>query len=339
MRGWCSAVILGSFLIHAAATAAPLRGIAQDHECFQRQQLFCGSNITDTLNIYGCGYTNGEYFNAHRVNVNSGQQVTVLMHSTNFKPFLQVMGSDFNYFIVWDENPSSTESRVTFTAFYSGAHYILAGGERPYASTPIIGQYALAVTCSGAGSPAPAGCQEIEIARHPQGSVIPAGSTATLSVVHGGTGPFNYRWYFGESGDESRPVGNSGTYTTQPLFATATYWVRVLNACSIAASEHATVFTTCEPPIIAIQPQSRSVAYGSSVTVTVTVTGSPPMTYDWYEQPTRLISSSSSPTLTISQMTATKSFMVIARNSCGSAPSQPFTIAVEDPRRRRSVRR
>ena len=63
-----------------------------------------------------------------------------------------------------------------------------------------------------------------------------------LTVQAAGTQPLSYQWYQGAAGDTSVPVGAGGdTFPTVPLAGTASFWVRVSNACGHADSEAATV--------------------------------------------------------------------------------------------------
>jgi hypothetical protein len=71
------------------------------------------------------------------------------------------------------------------------------------------------------------------------------GSQVTLQVKPTGSGPFFYQWYKGVPGMTRNPVlaANESKliFTTRE---TATYWVRVSNACGTADSNGATVTTT-----------------------------------------------------------------------------------------------
>jgi len=71
------------------------------------------------------------------------------------------------------------------------------------------------------------------------------GSQVTLEVTPSGTGPFSYQWYKGFPGMTRNPVlaANESKliFTTRE---TATYWVRVTNACGTVNSTSATVTTT-----------------------------------------------------------------------------------------------
>jgi Ig-like domain CHU_C associated len=77
----------------------------------------------------------------------------------------------------------------------------------------------------------------------PQSQTIRSGGTATLGVTAIGSGPFNYQWYQGTTGDTQFPVINATgrQLTTGPLQFSQTYWVRVTNGCGTADSNPATV--------------------------------------------------------------------------------------------------
>ena len=86
------------------------------------------------------------------------------------------------------------------------------------------------------------GCASPSITSQPQDQSIVSGQAATLSVAATGAEPFSYRWFQGNAGDTSMPVGaDASTFTTPPLESTASYWVWVLNACGTADSATATI--------------------------------------------------------------------------------------------------
>src|SRR5664280_1444773 len=86
------------------------------------------------------------------------------------------------------------------------------------------------------------GCDAPSITVQPQSQIVQGGQTATLSVTATATMPLSYRWYQGDAGDTSTPVGaNASTFTTPPLKSTTGYWVWVFNACGTADSATATI--------------------------------------------------------------------------------------------------
>ncbi|MGE3310188.1 MAG: SdrD B-like domain-containing protein [Limisphaerales bacterium] len=61
--------------------------------------------------------------------------------------------------------------------------------------------------------------------------VVLAGNPAELAVAATGSEPLAYQWYLGASGDITVPLGSSSpTFTSEPLTAAASFWVRVSNA-------------------------------------------------------------------------------------------------------------
>jgi Ig-like domain CHU_C associated len=85
-------------------------------------------------------------------------------------------------------------------------------------------------------------CVPPAISAQPRGGTVLGGQTATLRVTATGSAPLAYRWYQGRSGDTSMPAGgDASTFTTPPLVAPTSFWVRVGNACGHADSAAATV--------------------------------------------------------------------------------------------------
>ena len=97
-------------------------------------------------------------------------------------------------------------------------------------------------------------CTVPTITDHPESETIRAGQSVSMSVELTGTKPFQYQWYEGESKDVSRPVGSGrSSFSTPPLTATTSFWVRVSNTCGTADSTAA---------VITVIPQPRRRAVG-----------------------------------------------------------------------------
>ncbi len=184
------------------------------------------------------------------------------------------------------------------------------------------------------------GCTGPSLSGQPQNQSIQSGQTATLSVAATGTTPLSYQWYRGASGDTATPVGtNASSFTTPVLTATTSYWVRVSNSCGHADSASATITigSGCTSPSITTQPQSQAIASGRAATLSVTATGTTPVSYQWYQGNA---GDTSTPvggdvsTFTTPPLMSTARFWVRVTNACGTADSATATIAV-----RRGVRR
>ncbi len=172
------------------------------------------------------------------------------------------------------------------------------------------------------------------ITTQPQSQTINAGETAALSVEATGTAPLSYQWYQGTSGDTSTPVGtNAASFTTPALNATTSYWVRVSNSLGSADSATATITVNqaAVAPSITTQPQSQTINYGATATLSVVATGTEPLSYQWYQgsagDPASPVGSNSA-SFTTSALTSTTSYWVRVSNSAGSVDSATATITV-----------
>lgn len=113
------------------------------------------------------------------------------------------------------------------------------------------------------------GCAGPAISTQPAGQAIASGATANLTVNAFGAAPLYYQWFEGYSGDSSNPIlgAQASSYTTPPLTATTSYWVRVTNACGTADSATAEVtVTSAAGPVISSVTPGRA-RRGGSITI------------------------------------------------------------------------
>jgi endonuclease/exonuclease/phosphatase family metal-dependent hydrolase len=94
----------------------------------------------------------------------------------------------------------------------------------------------------------------------------------------------------------------------------------------------ADVLQTNLPPVITAQPQSQTTVVGSNVTFTVSVTGSPPFTYQWKLNSTNLAGATSS-ILSLTNVTLAQSgtYSVAITNGVGFTNSQAAILTVNEP--------
>src|SRR4029079_2839850 len=87
---------------------------------------------------------------------------------------------------------------------------------------------------------------------------------------------------------------------------------------------------TCDKPVITTQPASQTVGSGTTVTLTVTTSGTAPFSYEWYQGSTGDISTlvATTPSFTTSPITSQISFWVRVKNSCGTADSNTAVISL-----------
>lgn len=180
-------------------------------------------------------------------------------------------------------------------------------------------------------------CEQLGIATQPASQTIYAGATATFSVAAQGSGPYSYQWYEGASGTTTTPVGtNSNTFTTPPLSASKSYWVRVTSTCSGTVSVNSSTATAnvCVLPGIAAHPASQTITINTAATLTVTPSGSGPFSYQWYEGTTGTTTKpvgTNGSTFITPALTVNASYWVRVTSSCGptvSVSSNTATITV-----------
>jgi DNA-binding beta-propeller fold protein YncE len=172
------------------------------------------------------------------------------------------------------------------------------------------------------------------ITAQPASQTITGGQVTTLSVVASGTGPLSYQWYKGQSGDTSSPVegATSFGFTTPVLEATTSYWVLVSNTAGKVDSVSATITVTPVAPTITTQPTSQTITGGHVATLSVVATGTPPLSYQWYQgqsgNTSSPIAGASSSTYTTPPQIPTTSYWVRVSDSAGRVDSATATITV-----------
>ena len=89
----------------------------------------------------------------------------------------------------------------------------------------------------------------LRITASPASQIVPAHTTAVLTVLAEGLPPLTYQWHQGLTGTLSPIAGaTSSTFVTPPLDGTANYWVRVSNSNASVDSTTATVSVTFSDP-------------------------------------------------------------------------------------------
>ena len=89
--------------------------------------------------------------------------------------------------------------------------------------------------------------------------------------------------------------------------------------------------TTTNPPVITAQPQSQGIATGNSVTFSVGVTGTAPLSYQWLFNGTNISGATTNPlTLANVQLTNAGNYSVIITNIAGSVTSSVAVLTVSN---------
>ena len=120
------------------------------------------------------------------------------------------------------------------------------------------------------------------IAAQPQSVTNALGNTTTFSVTPAGSAPFFYQWQF--NGANIVDATNAILTLTDVQFANAgNYSVIVSNlTTSVATSSNALLTVVQGAPGITAQPQSRQESVGDHLALAVQLTGSLPISYQWF---------------------------------------------------------
>ncbi|MGE0479441.1 MAG: immunoglobulin domain-containing protein, partial [Phycisphaerae bacterium] len=165
------------------------------------------------------------------------------------------------------------------------------------------------------------------ITQHPQSQTGCQGQPLSLTVVATGVPPLSYQW---RKDNVNIPGATSATYTIPAVSSgdAGQYYCVVTSPCGIAFSNPATV-TVSFGATITQQPQSQAACGGQPATLSVGVTGAPPITYQWRRNGTPIAGATQS-TYQIAAVTPADAgdYTVVVSNPCGDVFSEIATLTV-----------
>src|ERR1039458_9372985 len=184
---------------------------------------------------------------------------------------------------------------------------------------------------------------QARITVQPQGGLIrTVGTSASFSVSAVGFPPPGYQWRFNGMNlvDNGRISGANGTNLTLSALVTAdsgNYDVVVTNAYSAVTSQVATL-SVYLPVGISVPPQDTAVIVGSNAVLSVTASGSEPLSYQWQKGGASLvdggrISGATSNVLTIAATTTNDAgdYTVCVTNPASASTCAVATLTVLVP--------
>ncbi len=161
----------------------------------------------------------------------------------------------------------------------------------------------------------------------PTNEIATAGSTVNLSVTASGTVPLSYQWR--NNGGAIQAATNSVfTLSSAEPTNSDNYTVTVNNAFGSITSSVASV-TIGLPPSILLQP-TLQVAPDTSATMSVTATGSAPLTYQWWNS-TGPIQDATNAVYTVNASESLDSYTVRISNTFGSITSSVAIVSIDAP--------
>jgi hypothetical protein len=166
------------------------------------------------------------------------------------------------------------------------------------------------------------------IVTQPTNQTVAVGSTATFTVVAGGTAPLRYQWAFGVT-NISGATNTVLTLTNVQLTQAGNYTVLVTNAYGSILSSNAVLTVYTVPPFIVTQPTNQTVAVGNTATFTVVAGGTAPLRYQWAFGVTNIAGATNTVlTLTNVQLTQAGNYTVLVTNAYGSILSSNALLVV-----------
>jgi hypothetical protein len=167
-------------------------------------------------------------------------------------------------------------------------------------------------------------------AAHPANTAVNQGATLTLTCTVTGRSPINFVW-FKNKVQLSAPSTNKLVIPNAQSSDAGSYYVRASNSDGNASSLAATVTITIAPAITSTT-STLTPNKGASVSLIPVITGSLPMTYQWYRNGTT-VSGATSKTLDLSNISTNQegTYSIMAANMAGGASATVAIITVKDP--------
>ena len=161
----------------------------------------------------------------------------------------------------------------------------------------------------------------------PQSVLLLAGQTARLTVAVSGTEPLSYQWMKGGL----LIIGATNPSLNVPDVSPASvdsYTVKITNAYGSVTSAAARI-DLATPPAIAVQPQDKVVVAGATASLSVSATGTAPLTYQWYKDGVS-VPTGTSATYSLVPVTASTAgvYTVTVTNAFGSVDSMRASVEI-----------
>ena len=166
--------------------------------------------------------------------------------------------------------------------------------------------------------------------QHPADATVNPNATVSFSVATTGTTPFSYKW-------RKRGVPITGAvnavYMINPVAEAdeGSYDCEVSNICGPLLSNAARL-TVNDPVQFTQHPASQTVNPGATVTFSVAVTGTGPLSYRWKKGATPIGGATgASYTINSAQEADEGNYLCEVTGLLGMVPSNPATLSVNDP--------
>lgn len=168
---------------------------------------------------------------------------------------------------------------------------------------------------------------EARVVFSPESRTIAYGSTTSFKVTASGNPNLTYQWYH----DDQLLTGKTNdtlTLSNVTLADQGGYYATVQNGLGSGQSKPANL-TVIAAPTIVTQPQATVSTVGAPFSLTVTVQGQTPFTFQWVKDGTN-VSGANASTYAVASAVATNAgnYRVIITNTSGSITSSPVAVTI-----------
>jgi uncharacterized repeat protein (TIGR01451 family) len=165
------------------------------------------------------------------------------------------------------------------------------------------------------------------ITQQPASLTVSQGQNATFNLLASGDTPLSYQWRF--NGSPIASATSSGyTITAAAVNNAGSYDAIVSNSYGSLSSVVAQL-TVLVAPVISAEPTNQSVSAGNSASFAVSVTGTAPLSYQWWFNATNAVGSNTNVlNLSNAQPNQAGSYSVVISNSAGAVTSTVATLTL-----------
>jgi hypothetical protein len=199
-------------------------------------------------------------------------------------------------------------------------------------SVVVSNAFGFAVSSNAVLTVVPPGNPPVITSIAPTNQTVPAGSNAAITVTATGTSPLAYRWFR----NGQLVVGQTNVtaaFTPAQTNHTGSYFCIVSNAFGSATSVVAILTVTpptgMPPVILSIAPTNQVIGVGSITFINVTVTGTGPLLYRWFQNGSLVVGqTNSSINFSPVEINHAGAYFCVVSNSFGVATSGVAVLTV-----------
>jgi hypothetical protein len=170
----------------------------------------------------------------------------------------------------------------------------------------------------------------VSISSQSASKTVCSGSSPSFAITASGTATIAYQWYKDNTAI-ANATNNTISLSSVDTSDVGAYYVIASNTCNSVQSNSMQLIVN-EGPSITSQPVSQVVCAGNAALLSVSASGTAPLSYQWYKGGSQISgATNSSYQISSAASSDASTYYVVVSNSCGSANSSNATLAVKDP--------